>query len=222
MKNNISILKEAQLFQGISEEELGALVKCLGCSFKSYQKDMTIYHVGSFVREIGIVLAGRVHIIKDDVWGNNNIIAEIRAKEMFAEAIVCGGVGILPVTVVAAADTLVCFIDFQRIITTCTSACVFHTMLIRNMIGVFAKKNIMLAEKMEHITKRTTREKLLSYLLKQSMLNESAGFEIPFNRQGLADYLSVERSALSAEMSRLKAEGVINYRKNHFDLLEQQ
>ncbi|MDR1135416.1 MAG: helix-turn-helix domain-containing protein, partial [Clostridiales Family XIII bacterium] len=134
--------------------------------------------------------------------------------------VVCGGVGVLPVTVVAAADTEVCFMDFQRVISTCSSACMFHTLLIRNMIGVFARKNIMLAGKMEHITKRTTREKLLSYLSEQSKLRGNKSFEIPFDRQGLADYLSVERSALSAEMSRLKAERIISYRKSHFELLE--
>jgi CRP-like cAMP-binding protein len=141
---------------------------------------------------------------------------------MFAEAVVCGGVGVLPVTVVAAADTEVMFLDFQRIITTCSSACVFHTLLIRNMIGVFVRKNIMLTSKMEHITKRTTREKLLSYLSGQSRLYGSESFEISFDRQELADYLSVERSALSAEMSRLKADGIIKYRKNHFELLKAQ
>ena len=218
MRNNALMLKESQLFHGVSEEELGSLVKCLGSSFKDYQKGETVYLVGDFAREIGIVAIGRVHIVKDDSWGNSNIIAEIGAGEMFAESIVCGGIGILPVTVTAAEDTRVCFIDFHRIITTCSSACVFHTMLIRNMIGIFARKNIKLADKMEHITKRTTREKLLSYLSEQSKLKDSAVFEIPFDRQGLADYLSVERSALSAEMSRLKAEGVISYRKNHFEL----
>jgi CRP-like cAMP-binding protein len=138
---------------------------------------------------------------------------------MFAEAVVCGGTGVLPVTVISAADTSVCFADFRRVITLCSSACVFHTLLIRNLIGVFARKNMMFAGKMEHITKRTTREKLLSYLSEQSGLRASRGFDIPFDRQELADYLSVERSALSAEMSRLKADGIIDYRKNHFELL---
>jgi CRP-like cAMP-binding protein len=218
MENFLS-LKNTPLFQGVSQEELGSLAKCLGCTLQSYGKGETVYVAGDFVREIGIVVNGRVHIVKDDVWGNSNIIAEISVGEMFAEAVVCGGVGILPVTVVAAVDTEVMFVDFQRIITTCTSACVFHALLIRNMIGVFARKNIMLAGKMEHITKRTTREKLLSYLSEQSRLRESKSFEIPFDRQELADYLSVERSALSAEMSRLKAEGILNYRKSHFELL---
>jgi CRP-like cAMP-binding protein len=215
-------LKKSPLFQGISEDELGSLVKCLGCTFRKCKKGECVYLAGDFVREIGIIVSGKVHIVKDDAWGNSNIIADISEGGMFAEAVVCGGVGILPVTVTAAADTEVMFVDFQRIVATCTSACVFHTLLIRNMIGVFARKNIMLTGKMEHITKRTTRGKLLSYLSEQSKLHGSKSFEIPFDRQELADYLSVERSALSAEMSRLKADGIINYRKNHFELLERE
>ena len=213
-------LKKSPLFQGVSEEELGFLVKCLGCLEREYKKDETVFLAGDFVREIGIVLSGRLHIVKDDAWGNSNIIAEISDGEMFAEAVVCGGISALPVSVIAIDDTRVCFIDFQRIVSTCSSACVHHILLIRNMIGVFARKNIMLTGKMEHITKRTTREKLLSYLSEQSEAQKSRVFTIPFDRQELADFLSVERSALSAEMSKLKADGMINYRKNQFELLE--
>jgi len=220
LRKKYATLTASPLFQGISEEELGSLVKCLGCTFRAYKKDEAVYLAGDFVREIGIVVSGRVHIVKDDAWGNSNIMADISGGGMFAEAIVCGGVGILPVTVRAAADTEVMFVDFQRIITTCTSACVFHTLLIRNMIGVFARKNLVLLGKMEHITQRTTRDKLLSYLSEQVKLHNSSSFKIPFDRQELADYLSVERSALSAEMSRLKADGIINYRKSSFELLD--
>jgi CRP-like cAMP-binding protein len=220
LRKYFQALKLSPLFQGVSEEEIGSLVKCLGCTSRSYKKGETAYSAGDFVREVGVVVSGRVHLIRDDAWGNSNIIAEVTEGEMFAEAVVCGGVGVLPFAVVAAADTEVTFMDFQRVITACSSACVFHTLLIRNMIGVFARKNLTLAGKMEHITKRTTREKLLSYLSEQSRLRGSKSIEIPFDRQGLADYLSVERSALSAEMSRLKADSVINYRKNHFELLK--
>jgi CRP-like cAMP-binding protein len=220
MKNNFSLLKKSDLFQGIAEEELDSLLKCLGCTFKQYKKGEVVYLAGSFVREIGVVVSGRVHIIKDDTWGNSNIIAEISGGEMFAEAFVCGGIGLLPVSVMAALDTTeVMFADFQRVVTACSSACIFHALLIRNMMGVLARKNIMLAGKMEHILKRTTKEKLLSYLSEQSRLRGSGSFSIPFDRQGLADFLSVERSALSAEMSKLKANGIINYRKNRFELL---
>ena len=215
---NYAMLLNSSLFQGVTEDELGTLAKCMNFSFREYKKDETVHLAGDFVREIGIVTDGRVHIINDDAWGNSNIIAEISDGEMFAEAVVCSGVGVLPAAIVAVVDTQVCFVDFQRIIATCSSACAFHTLLISNMIGVFARKNLMLTGKMEHITKRTTREKLLSYLSEQARLHKSHDFEIPFNRQELADYLSVERSALSAEMSRLKADGIIRYRKNRFEL----
>ena len=223
MESYFRILHRSPLFQGITVDELTTLFKCLGCSFREYHKGEVIYHTGDFIRELGIVVQGIVHIIKDDSWGNSNIISYAHVGEMFAEAFVCGGVGIIPVTVLAAnssENTIVCSIDFQRIIATCGSACVFHTILIRNIVGVIARKNIMLAGKMEHITKRTTREKLLSYLSEQSNLANSMNFDIPLNRQELSDYLSVERSALSAEMSKLRASGVISYRKNHFELHE--
>ncbi|MDR1533788.1 MAG: Crp/Fnr family transcriptional regulator [Planctomycetota bacterium] len=194
-------------------------MKCLCCTYRAYKKGETVYLAGDFVREIGIVVSGRVHLLKGDAWGNSNIMAEISVGGMFAEAVVCGGVGVLPFTVMAAADTEALFADFQRIVAACPAACAFHALLIRNMMGILARKNIMLAGKMEHITKRTTRGKLLSYLSEQSKLRGSRNFEIPFNRQELADYLSVDRSALSAEMSRLKSAGAIRYRKNRFELL---
>ncbi|MDR1514691.1 MAG: Crp/Fnr family transcriptional regulator [Synergistaceae bacterium] len=219
MENIFAALKKSDLFHGVPEGEIASLVRCLGCSFKSYRKGEAIYLAGDSVSEIGVVAAGSVHVVKCDTSGNNNVIEAISDGGTFAEALVCGGVGILPVSVVAAVDSKVMFFDFERVVTTCPSACVFHTTLIRNMIAALARKNIMLAGKMEHITKRTTREKLLSYLSEQSRLRGGGGFEIPFDRQGLADYLSVERCALSAEMSRLKSEGVISYRKNHFELL---
>ena len=221
MKNmeNFSPLNIAPLFQGVNENDIADMVKCLGARAKQFKKNETIFSVGDFVSEIGIITEGRVQISKDDVWGNRNIIAEVSEGEMFAEAFVCGGVGVLPVCVAAATDCKIIFVDFQRVITQCGKACVFHSLLIRNIVGILARKNIMLQGKMEHITKRTTREKLLSYLSEQSQRLSTNDFEIPFDRQRLADYLSVERSALSAEMSRLKSEGVIDYHKSNFKLL---
>jgi CRP-like cAMP-binding protein len=219
MESFSSIIR-SPLFQGISENEISSLIKCLGCSFKTYAKGESIYIEGDFVREIGVVVSGRVRLTKGDAWGHRNIISEISEGEIFAEAIVCGGLGVVFETVIAAEQAEICFVDFQRIISTCSTACVFHSLVIRNMIGVFARKNIMLTSKMEHITKRTTREKLLSYLSEQSKLNGTMSFQIPFDRQALADFLSVDRSALSAEMTRLKKQRILDFRKNNFKLLE--
>jgi CRP-like cAMP-binding protein len=216
---DMSVLQKSPLFQGVSGAEFAEMAKCLGARFKRYVSGAIIYHAQDFVRDIGVVAEGCVHIVRDDAWGNQNIIAEIGSGEMFAEAFVCGGVGVLPVSVIAACDCEIMFVDLRRIITQCANACAFHALLIRNIVGVLARKNIMLQGKMEHITKRTTREKLMSYLSEQARQRGTNSFEIAFDRQGLADYLSVERSALSAEMSRLKSEGVIDYRKSHFEIL---
>jgi len=220
--NNFSVLQKSPLFQGVSDIELAGMMKCLGAKAKTYSKGDSVYRAQDYVSEIGIVAEGRVHIVKDDAWGNHNIVTEICKGEMFAEAFVCGGVGVLPVSAIAASDCEVIFVDFQRIITQCSNACVFHALLIHNIVGVLARENIMLQGKMEHITKRSTREKLLSYLSEQARQRGANSFEIPFNRQSLADYLSVERSALSAEMSRLKSEGIIDYRKSHFEIIQPQ
>jgi len=220
MSNNISALKLSLLFQGIAETELKTLIKCLGVTFSEYGKGDVIYNAGDIARSIGLVVCGRVHITKYDFYGNQNIIAEVSDGGMFAEAVVCSGIGTLPVSVIAASESEVMFLDFQRVTTACPSACIFHSLLIRNMLSAFAQKNLILSGKMEHITKRTTKEKLLSYLTEQSRLAGEKRFEIPFNRQELADFLSVERSALSAEMSKLRAEGVIKYKKNMFELVK--
>ncbi|MDR0570668.1 MAG: Crp/Fnr family transcriptional regulator [Clostridiales Family XIII bacterium] len=221
MKNFFSILSASPLFSGIGAEGFGSLLGCLGAAVKSYGKDETVCFEGDAVSEIGLAVSGRLHLMKSDVWGNNSIVTEVTPPEMFAEAVVCGGLGRAPVSVVAKEPSEVLFIDYRKIVTVCPSACGFHARLIRNMIGVLARKNIMMSSKMEHMAKRTIRGKLLSYLGEASRQKGGRAFEIPYNRQELADYLSVDRSALSAEMSKLRAEGIIDYRKNHFELLRE-
>ncbi|MDR1641198.1 MAG: Crp/Fnr family transcriptional regulator [Clostridiales bacterium] len=207
------------LFKGVAKPDLEPLLGCLGLRLQTYKKGEAIWHAGDSVREIGIVSSGCVHVLKLDAWGNSNIIAEIEAGGLFGEAVVFSISGEIPNSVVACEDTEVGFFSFMRLLTTCPSSCAFHSLAIRNMIVAFARKNMMLEEKMEHITKRSTREKLLSYLSSQSRQKQSRKFDISFDRQELADYLSVDRSALSLAMSKLKDEGIILYRKNHFVLL---
>ncbi|MDR1815601.1 MAG: Crp/Fnr family transcriptional regulator [Clostridiales Family XIII bacterium] len=197
------------------------MLDCLGCTQRAYEKGATVFFEGDAISEIGLLVRGRLHLVKSDVWGNESIVAELVPPEMFGEAVCCGGAGRLPVSVVAKEASEVLFLGYKKIVTTCPSACTFHAKLIRNMIGILAEKNILLSQKMEHITQRTTKEKLLSYLGEIARQRGSKSFDIPFNRQELADYLSVERSALSAEMSKLRKAGVIDYRKNHFALLRE-
>jgi CRP-like cAMP-binding protein len=186
---------------------------------KVFAKGESILFEGDKPTAVGIVQSGAVQITKVDYFGNRNIIAEMRAGDMFGEGLVCAEAEAAPVTVMASEDASVLLIDYHRIIKTCPSACVFHMTLIRNMLRVLGRKNMLLVDKLDHITRRSTQEKVLSYLVEQAKQHGSNIFEIPFNRQELADFLSVERSALSAELSKLRNEGAIKFRKNKFELL---
>ena len=212
------VIKSSPLFTGIVPEDISAMLTCLRASRSSYFKGEYILSAGSPARDVGLVLQGDIHIIKEDFWGNRSIIANIGPGELFGEAFACAGATSLPVNAVAAQDCAVRFIDYRKVITTCSSACTFHTGLIQNMLKILAMKNKMLMEKLGHMTKRSTREKLLSYLSEQAVKAENSHFTIPFDRQELADYLCVERSAMSAELSKLKKDGILDYRKNDFIL----
>ncbi|MDR0839576.1 MAG: Crp/Fnr family transcriptional regulator, partial [Oscillospiraceae bacterium] len=190
MKKYFPLLGRSPLFAGIGNDDFGVMMNCLGASLRSYPKGGTVYFEGDAVTDIGVVVSGKLHLVKDDAWGNTTIVTEVSPPGMFAEAVVCSGLGRVPVSVVAKEDSEILFIDYKRIVTSCPSACAFHSKLIRNMISILAQKNVLMSAKMEHITKRTTKEKLLSYLTEQARQESSGSFDIPYNRQELADYLS--------------------------------
>ncbi len=217
-KNRSGILSQSLLFQGIAEKDIGSMLGCLSAREKTYKKNAYILSAGDSVTEVGIVLSGSVNVIKEDFWGNRAIIAKSGAGELFAEAFSCIDTDKLPISIVASENSEVLFIDYKKIITTCSSACTFHTLLINNMIKILANKNIMLMQKIEHTACRTTRDKLLSYLSAQAIQAQSNSFTIPFNRQELADYLSVDRSAMSNELSKLRNEGILEFNKSRFHL----
>jgi CRP-like cAMP-binding protein len=212
-------LAQCGLFAGIAPEQLLALLDCLGTRRRDYRKGEFIVRAGECGDSVGILVEGSADVIREDFWGNRAIITRLGPSDLFAEAFVCAGIERLPVSVVSLDATTVLFLDFRRIIGVCSSACAFHSSLVGNMLRVLASKNVALTRKLEDLTQRSTREKLLSYLSRQATEAHSASFTIPFNRQELADYLGVERSALSAEMSRMQAAALIRYHKNHFELL---
>jgi CRP-like cAMP-binding protein len=207
------------LFDGIAPDALTTLLGCLSARRQVYDKGEFIFVEGDAVGDVGVVLSGSVHVVKEDYWGSRVILALIGEGGLFAEAFSAAGTEKLPVSVVAAGSAEVLFIDCRKICRTCPNACSFHAKLVSNMLKILADKNVSLTEKLEHITRKTTREKLLSYLSSQAKRAGSPVFAIPFNRQELADYLSVERSAMSYELGKLRDEGVIAYRKNDFELL---
>ena len=220
MEAYLTLLKKTHLFSGIKETDISTMLNCLSAHVSSYKKDEFILHTGDLVQQVGMVLSGSVLIIKEDFWGNRSILSEISPGSLFAETYACIGTAPLEVSAIASSDCKVLFLDFQKLLTTCSSACHFHIRLIHNLLSTMAQKNRMLTKKLEHMSQKTTRDKLLSYLSAESLKAKSPFFTIPFNRQQLADYLSVDRSAMSNELGKLKKEGILDYNKSTFLLYD--
>ena len=218
MKNYLPILKKCQLFDGINEDQLLKMLVCLGAKVEAFDKKYTILAEGAPVRHLGILLSGTAQIIQIDYYGNRSILSEITPSEVFAEAFACAEVPALPVSVIANEPCEVMLIDCDHILHTCSNNCGFHQQLIFNLMKDLATKTILFHQRIEITSKRSTREKLIAYLTMQAKKANSNRFEIPFDRQELADYLEVDRSGLSAELSKMKKEGILDYHKNHFVL----
>lgn len=219
MKKYLSLLQSNPLFAGIAPEDLPVMLNCVDAQIKSYKKDNMILLAGDKPSFIGVVIAGRVKICKEDAEGNESIISELAANDIFAEVFVCANINSIPVNVVALQDTEVLQLNYQRIVNTCSNSCTFHGMLITNMLKLIAQKNLILTQKMEVLSKRSTREKIWAYLNICRQAQQSIHISIPYNRNRLADYLCVDRSALSRELSRMRAEGLLTFHKNQFELL---
>lgn len=207
------------LFDGISSEDLPGMLHCLGARSMSADKGSTILEEGSQAKDVGILLSGSAQMIRTDYLGNRTILSNVMPGELFADSFSCSRSGILPVDIVARENCEYLLLDCRRIMTTCSHACAFHSQMIFNLLQIVADKNLALHQRAYITSGRTTREKLLTYLLMQAKEADSATFSIPFDRQGLADYLEVDRSGLSAEMSKLKKEGILDYYKSDFRLL---
>lgn len=219
MKKYLEILKNCVLFDKIGDENLIRMLGCLGATVTYFDKKYTIFVEGSPARFIGIVLSGSAQILQVDYYGNRSILSNVGPGEVFAEAFACAEVRALPVTVVANEPCEIMMIDCSHILHTCQNNCGFHQQLIYNLMKDLAGKTIMFHQRIDVTSKRTTREKLMTYLTMQARSSGSNSFDIPFDRQELADYLEVDRSGLSSEISKLKKEGILDSRKNHFVLL---
>ena len=219
MKKYFEVLRKCKLFDEIEDEDLTSLLGCLGVAVKSFEKKETVIAEGDQARYIGIVLSGSVQIVSIDFFGNRNILSAVEPSELFAESFACAQTDAMPINVIAADTCEIMLIDCQRILHTCSNTCEFHRQLIFNLLKIMATKNIMFHQKIEISSKRSTREKLTAYLMLQAKKAGSNSFDIPFNRQELADYLEVDRSGLSAQISQLRREGVLKSRRNHFELL---
>ena len=219
MQEYLPVLRRAPIFAGIDEGEISSMLTCLHAREGRYEKGEYLLRVGDATDSVGLLLAGGALIVQESFWGVRNLVSQVTPGQLFAEAFACSPGATLNVSVEADEPCAVLWLGVGRILTTCPSACAFHTRMIRNLLSELAEKNLHLGEKLGHIGQRTTREKLLSYLSAEAQRRGTAEFDIPFTRQQLADYLSVERSAMSAELGKLRDAGALRFDKNHFCLL---
>ena len=216
MREFLPVIRSAQLFSGISEEELSTVLSCLHAEQKDFSKEVFVLRAGDAADSIGLVLSGSVLIIQEDIWGNRNILSKAGPGQTFAAAYACAPGSVLKVSVAAETPATVLFLNVKRVLTMCPSACARHSRIIRNLLGELAEKNLRFGEKLTHMGQRTTRAKIMSYLSAEAQRLGTCEFDIPFSRQQLADYLGVERSGLSLELGRMKKDGVLEYRRSHF------
>lgn len=215
---DLDFLTQTQLFRDIPVGELSGLLNCLRAVRRQYEKGAVLCSAGERTASIGLVLSGSVHIESDDVWGSKSILSSVGPGQVFAETYACLPDEPLMVSVTAAEDTAVLFLHAPHMLAPCTQTCICHAQLIRNLLFVSARKNLELSRRAFHTAPKTIRGRLLSYLSMQAIRTGSDSFSIPFDRQQLADYLGVDRSALSAELGRMRREGLLDFRKNWFHL----
>ena len=220
MKDDFEALSRCPLFEGVEREEARAMLQCMQARTVSVGRGEAVLREDAPAEHVGILLEGGVQVVRDDFLGNRTIRTAVQPGELFGETFACAGVGRLPVSVEADRPSRALLIQLKRIIETCPSACGFHNRVVLNLLKVLAAKNLMLNGKLDITSRRTTREKLLAYLASQARAAGSNRFVIPFDRQGLADYLGVDRSALSVEIGKLRREGVIESERSAFKLLK--
>ena len=215
---NYSALVNTTLFRGVRVDELHDLLSCLNAHERDYKKGEIILRAGDDVKEVGLVERGSVNIVVNFYWGNSGLFGHVTQGSVFAETYAAVPGKELLCDVVAAEDCTVLFMDMRHLTTTCASGCAFHQRIVHNLLRIFAQKNLSMSSRMMHIAPKSLRERLLSYLSEQAMEHGGAQFSIPFDRQQLADYLGVDRSAMSNELSKMQRDGLITYRKNEFIL----
>ncbi|HEY5584965.1 MAG TPA: Crp/Fnr family transcriptional regulator [Ruminiclostridium sp.] len=218
MKKYLELLKSVTIFENIDKNQLEALLKCLGSYEQHYSKNDIILMTDSKVSSVGIILSGSAQVLKEDILGNRNILSDLGEGDLFGEVLACANISKSSVTVLTTTGCDVLFIQFNKIVTTCSSACTFHSTLIKNMLQLIAQKNIILSSKIEILSCRTTREKLMVYFSSQIKKNGRSTFKIPFSRDELADFLCVNRSALSRELCNMRDENILSFNKNEFEV----
>jgi len=219
MENYLPLLQKSPLFASMEPQQITSVLHCVGAVVREAGAGEYILRAGERTQAMGLLLSGSALAVQDDLWGQRNIMGKILPPDTFAEPFAATPGAVLNVSIVSNVRSSVLFLDISRLLTVCSETCPQHARLIRNLVCVLAQKNLQLNEKITHMSKRRTREKLLSYLSSQALRSGSVEFDIPFDRQQLADFLCIERSAMSAELSKLQKEGLLETDRSHFRLI---
>ena len=218
MEKYFDLLLGTSLFFGVNREELASLLGCLQAKVQRVERGMPVFLEGDEAGFVGLVLEGAVQIVHDDYYGTRSVLAHAEQGELFAHAYACSNVKTMPVSGYALQDCQIMFLSCRKMLTVCSNACRFHNQIVKNLLQVVAEHNVRMSRKIQFMSQKTTRQKLMAYLLDQAKKAGSPEFTIPFDRQALADYLAVERSAMSAEIGKLQREDVLITKGSHFIL----
>ena len=218
MEKYFAILSRCPLFAGVVPEEMGLMLNCLGAREREIPKGEPVFLEGDPAGFIGVALEGAVQVVRDDYYGTRSVLTVIQPGEIFGEAFSCAGVETMPVSAFALKGSKILWLDCKRMLTVCSNACQFHNRMVANLLQAVARKNLALSRKIQFMSQRTTKEKIMAYLLDQAKAQGSSEFTIPHDRQALADFLGVERSAMSAEIGKLKKAGILECKGPWFRL----
>ena len=219
MEQLFDVLSRCPLFEGLDRADMAGVLGCLGGKTVEVGRGEPVFLEGDPARFVGVVLSGQVQIVRDDYYGNRSVLTVVSPGGLFAEAFACAGLETLPVSAIASRPGAVLLLDCSRVLKGCANACPFHSRLVFNLLQITARKNLALTQKIRYMSKKTTRDKLMEFLLDQAKQQGSVEFVIPYDRQALADYLGVERSAMSAEIGKLKKAGLIDSSGSRFRVL---
>lgn len=215
MRGKTIALRNTGLFEGIEDGEMETMLKCLGAFSRVYVKDEFLFRRGDRTDCLGVVVRGNVREVREDWWGNRTVLADHGPERTICAEYACTS-GLLDVSMVATEVTEVMYLDVARVANVCSSSCEFHNRLIKNLMRNLAGASLGMNRRLDQLAKRSTREKICAFLSDQARQAGSNDFVIGMNRQEMADYLGVDRSAMSTELGKLQKEGVIEFRKNHF------
>jgi CRP-like cAMP-binding protein len=222
MEKYLTCLRSLPLFQGMTDEQILHLLRCLRAREQHFEKNEIVWEPMNNMPLLCIIVQGGLMILQEDWRGNRTIMGDFGAGDFLGETALGAMDGVLPFFLSVRAKTTLILMDNGVAMNPCPQRCKAHLYLLRNMVDTLIQKEMRLLYKIEYLSRRTTREKLMAYLTIQSARAGSKRISVPYTRQELADILSVDRSAMCTELTRMQSDGLIRYDRRHFELLEEK